>query len=263
MFTSPLDFDFANYGDDMHIDLPPGFRFYPSDEELITHYLSKKALNPLFSCYAITDVDINKVEPWDLPWKAKTGEKEWYFFCVRDLKYPTGMRANRATPAGYWKATGKDREILKGEKLVGMKKTLVFYQGRAPKGVKSNWVAHEFRLDESFKLPASANTEYVISRVFQKAKGGKKVNISEMRRVEPEIRAPATATWPNSMKLEPGQERVHCFSSSVNNYPIVPNNGESSSLLPKSEFAPAQTDDGFTFPDFYSSGGYYPFGDVL
>ncbi|XP_041997395.1 NAC domain-containing protein 59-like isoform X2 [Salvia splendens] len=157
MFTSPINFEFGDYDDNHHIDMPPGFRFHPSDEELITHYLSKKALNPLFSCYAITDVDINKVEPWDLPWKAKTGEKEWYFFCVRDLKYPTGMRANRATPAGYWKATGKDREILRGEKLVGMKKTLVFYQGRAPKGVKSNWVAHEFRLDESFKLPASVS----------------------------------------------------------------------------------------------------------
>ena len=188
MLTSPINFEFGDYGDNHHIDMPAGFRFHPSDEELITHYLSKKALNPLFSCYAITDVDINKVEPWDLPceyiysvdfcngtgfwliWrcefgagKAKTGEKEWYFFCVRDLKYPTGMRANRATPAGYWKATGKDREILRGEKVVGMKKTLVFYQGRAPKGVKSNWVAHEFRLDESFKLPACAKVRFFSS----------------------------------------------------------------------------------------------------
>ncbi|XP_047944522.1 NAC domain-containing protein 92-like [Salvia hispanica] len=254
MLTSPINFEFGDYGDNHHIDMPAGFRFHPSDEELITHYLSKKALNPLFSCYAITDVDINKVEPWDLPWKAKTGEKEWYFFCVRDLKYPTGMRANRATPAGYWKATGKDREILRGEKVVGMKKTLVFYQGRAPKGVKSNWVAHEFRLDESFKLPACAKTEFVISRVFQKAKGGKKVNISEM------TRAPAMA---DSMKPEPGKEHVHCFSNNSSNNPILPNNGEFSSLLPKSEFALGQSDDGFTFPDFYSSGDYYSFCDGL
>ncbi|GFZ03605.1 NAC domain containing protein 80 [Actinidia rufa] len=126
------------------MNLPPGFRFHPTDEELITHYLSKKVVDSNFSARAIGEVDLNMVEPWDLPWKAKMVGKEWYFFCVNDKKYPTGLRTNRATATGYWKATGKDKEIFRGKSLVGMKKTLVFYKGRAPKGlVRLNSIGNE------------------------------------------------------------------------------------------------------------------------
>nr|WGV39939.1 cup-shaped cotyledon 1 transcription factor [Orchis italica]WGV39940.1 cup-shaped cotyledon 1-like transcription factor [Orchis italica] len=167
-----------------HIDaheaqLPPGFRFHPTDEELITHYLLKKVLDCNFTSRAIAEIDLNKCEPWELPVKAKMGEKEWYFFSLRDRKYPTGLRTNRATEAGYWKATGKDREIYSTRtgSLVGMKKTLVFYRGRAPKGEKSNWVMHEYRLEGKFAyhfLSRSSKDEWVISRVFRKTGGLKK-----------------------------------------------------------------------------------------
>nr|VDD52507.1 unnamed protein product [Brassica oleracea] len=155
--------------------MPPGFRFHPTDEELITYYLLKKVLDSSFTCAAISQVDLNKSEPWELPAeKAKLGEKEWYFFTLRDRKYPTGLRTNRATEAGYWKATGKDREIKssKTKSLLGMKKTLVFYKGRAPKGEKSCWVMHEYRLDGKFSyhyLTSSAKDEWVLSKVCLKS----------------------------------------------------------------------------------------------
>ncbi|KAI4352551.1 hypothetical protein L6164_006790 [Bauhinia variegata] len=172
--------------EDEHIELPPGFRFHPTDEELITQYLSHKVLDSHFCAKAIGEVDLNKHEPWDLPWRAKLGEKEWYFFCARDRKYPTGLRTNRATDAGYWKATGKDREIYKARTLVGMKKTLVFYKGRAPKGEKTNWVMHEYRLEgklSAYYLPKTAKNEWSICRVFQKSSGGNKIHLAGMARL--------------------------------------------------------------------------------
>ncbi|RCV33960.1 hypothetical protein SETIT_7G124900v2 [Setaria italica] len=154
------------------MELPPGFRFHPTDEELITHYLARKVADARFAAFAVSEADLNKCEPWDLPSLAKMGEKEWYFFCLKDRKYPTGLRTNRATEAGYWKATGKDKDIFRGKALVGSKKTLVFYTGRAPKGEKSGWVMHEYRLHGklhgAMPKPASKN-EWVLCRVFKKS----------------------------------------------------------------------------------------------
>ncbi|XP_019463892.1 PREDICTED: protein CUP-SHAPED COTYLEDON 2-like [Lupinus angustifolius] len=189
--------------------LPPGFRFHPTDEELITYYLLKKVLDNTFTGRAIAEVDLNKCEPWQLPGKAKMGEKEWYFFSLRDRKYPTGLRTNRATESGYWKATGKDREIYSSKTcaLVGMKKTLVFYKGRAPKGEKSNWVMHEYRLEGKFAylyLSRSSKDEWVISRVFEKNNSGGGSTVSATATSSSNKTRVSTSSASMSLGLEPG-----------------------------------------------------------
>ncbi|KAK3212569.1 hypothetical protein Dsin_017275 [Dipteronia sinensis] len=223
------------YDDDDRMELPPGFRFHPTDEELITHYLTPKVLDICFSARAIGEVDLNKSEPWDLPWRAKMGEKERYFFCVRDRKYPTGLRTNRATEAGYWKATGKDKEIYKAKSLVGMKKTLVFYKGRAPKGEKTNWVMHEYRLEgkySAYNLPKTAKNEWVICRVFQKSCGGKKTHIQGMVKLgsfendmSPSVLPPLMDSSPcnNSETITAVKETSHvtCFSDPMEDQKIT------------------------------------------
>ncbi|KAG7581048.1 NAC domain [Arabidopsis suecica] len=152
--------------------LAPGFRFHPTDEELVSYYLKRKVLGKPVRFDAIGEVDIYKHEPWDLAVfsKLKTRDQEWYFFSALDKKYGNGARMNRATNKGYWKATGKDREIRRDIQLLGMKKTLVFHSGRAPDGLRTNWVMHEYRLVE-YETETNGSLlqdAYVLCRVFHK-----------------------------------------------------------------------------------------------
>lgn len=51
------------------VSLPPGFRFHPTDEELITYYLKRKINGREIELEIIPEVDLYKCEPWDLPGK--------------------------------------------------------------------------------------------------------------------------------------------------------------------------------------------------
>ncbi|CAA2959652.1 NAC transcription factor 29-like [Olea europaea subsp. europaea] len=159
-------------------DLPPGFRFHPTDEELIMYYLRNQATSRPCPAAIIPEVNIYKFDPWELPDKAEIGENEWYFFTPRDRKYPNGLRPNRAAVSGYWKATGTDKAIYSGSKYVGIKKSLVFYKGRPPKGVKTDWIMHEYRLSESRSQPNKQNgsmrlDDWVLCRIYKKKNLGK------------------------------------------------------------------------------------------
>ncbi|KAL4187072.1 hypothetical protein AMTRI_Chr09g17080 [Amborella trichopoda] len=149
----------------------PGFRFHPTDDELISHYLTKK-INGKGDVQVIPEVDMCKCEPWDLPGKSpiKTRYPEWHFFCPRDIKYPNGRRSNRATAAGYWKATGKDRKIKSKFHgfLIGTKRTLVFHEGRSP-GKRTPWIMHEYRVDGHALQDLNGSQDaYVLCRLFNK-----------------------------------------------------------------------------------------------
>ncbi|KAK4785826.1 hypothetical protein SAY86_002515 [Trapa natans] len=157
--------------------LAPGFRFHPTDEELVRYYLKRKVSGKPLRYDPISEVDVYKCEPWDLPDKSrlKTRDLEWYFFSVLDKKYGNGSKTNRATENGYWKTTGKDRQIRHSTRVVGMKKTLVYHRGRAPRGLRSNWVMHEYRMtDEELEKAGIAQDAFVLCRIFQKSGPGPK-----------------------------------------------------------------------------------------
>ncbi|XP_062202834.1 NAC domain-containing protein 2-like [Phragmites australis] len=155
--------------------LPAGFRFHPTDEELIVHYLMNQAASIPCPVPIIAEVNIYQCNPWDLPAKALFGEKEWYFFSPRDRKYPNGARPNRAAGSGYWKATGTDKAILSTptSESIGVKKALVFYGGKPPKGVKTDWIMHEYRLTKTNKSTKRRGSsmrldDWVLCRIYKK-----------------------------------------------------------------------------------------------
>lgn len=156
----------------------PGFRFHPTDEELVGFYLRRKVEGKPLRIELIKQVDIYKYEPWELP-KASgsVGDKEWYFFCVRGRKYRNSIRPNRVTGSGFWKATGIDRPIYSNgtnadtanSLCIGLKKSLVYYRGSAGKGTKTDWMMHEFRLPS--KSVAGTNQEaemWTLCRIFKR-----------------------------------------------------------------------------------------------
>nr|ALC79047.1 NAC transcription factors 70 [Manihot esculenta] len=155
---------------EMESCVPPGFRFHPTEEELVGYYLQRKINSLKFDLDVIIDIDLYKMEPWDIQARCKLGydeQNEWYFFSHKDRKYPTGTRTNRATAAGFWKATGRDKAVLSKNKIIGMRKTLVFYKGRAPNGRKTDWIMHEYRLQTSEHGPPQEEG-WVVCRAFKK-----------------------------------------------------------------------------------------------
>ncbi|WOK94788.1 NAC domain-containing protein [Canna indica] len=154
------------------LGLPPGFRFHPTDEELVNYYLKRKIHGIKIELDVIPEVDLYKSEPWELADKSflPSRDPEWYFFGQRDRKYPNGYRTNRATRAGYWKSTGKDRRVYSLQnRAIGMKKTLVYYRGRAPQGIRTLWVMHEYRLDDKeCEDTMGFQDSYALCRVFKK-----------------------------------------------------------------------------------------------
>lgn len=173
-------------GSGSELELPPGFRFHPTDEELVNYYLCRKCAGQPLAVPIIKEIDLYKFDPWQLPELALYGEKEWYFFSPRDRKYPNGSRPNRAAGTGYWKATGADKHIGK-PKALGIKKALVFYAGKAPKGVKTNWIMHEYRLANVDRSASKKNTnnlrldDWVLCRIYNKKGSIEKHNVAMER----------------------------------------------------------------------------------
>ncbi|GMY38452.1 NAC domain-containing protein 82-like [Fagus crenata] len=146
----------------------PGVRFNPTDVELVMFFLMKKLMGRKF-CEVIAELDVYKFAPEKLQDKSiLKGDLNWYFFCPIEKKYSAGDRKKRSTEDGHWKVTGEDRRVCYDKKRVGSIKTLIFHMGKAP-GNRTDWVMHEYRLDEEFlEQRGFPQSEHVLCKVFKK-----------------------------------------------------------------------------------------------
>ncbi|KAJ7945663.1 NAC domain [Quillaja saponaria] len=167
--TSMSKFNFVRDGTATR--LPPGFRFQPTDEELVFQYLKSKVFSCPLPASIIPEINVCKYDPWDLPGHC---EPERYFFSYKEAKYRNGNRMNRTTNSGYWKATGSDKRISSSSRsinvngIAGIRKTLVFYEGKSPNGSRTDWVMHEYHLVNSTQNSITQIGDWVLCRMFKK-----------------------------------------------------------------------------------------------
>ncbi|XP_042494894.1 NAC domain-containing protein 83-like [Macadamia integrifolia] len=125
--------------------------FHFTDEELVEH-LERMVRGAPLPENVITDVNPYNVSPWNLH------DEIWYFF---------NSEAPKATPAGYWKATGEGRKIPKNDTTIGCRTTLEFYEGRTPCGTKTDWMMYEYKLyQEGHSEKNEAQDSSSLCRVF-------------------------------------------------------------------------------------------------
>ncbi|KAL1290923.1 hypothetical protein HN51_059471 [Arachis hypogaea] len=160
--------------------LPPGFLFSPTDEELVLHFLYAKA--SLLPCHPniIPDLDLSLAHPSQLNDKALSSGNQYYFF--------SKVKEKRITENGYWKEIGESEAILSStvEKKVGTKKNLVFHIGEAPHGIETSWVMQEYHICRSSNIISTSRarrkhdhqiwSKWVLCKVYEKKGSVRGVN---------------------------------------------------------------------------------------
>ncbi|PON52215.1 NAC domain containing protein [Parasponia andersonii] len=124
--------------------LPLGYRFCPTDEELITYYLAKKVFKqPDMPPNNIQEVNLYDYSPQELhEIYGAPNDNELYVWTQRKPRYPNGVKTSRTARKGFWKATMTEKKIMdENGYIIGYKNALEFREG---KGKKTIWLMYEY-----------------------------------------------------------------------------------------------------------------------
>ncbi|KAL5203572.1 hypothetical protein ABZP36_008443 [Zizania latifolia] len=245
----------------------PGFRFYPTEEELLGFYLRHRLAGTRRDVERVIPVvDVYGYHPCQLV--AMAGEasvrdtEQWFFFCPRAERELHGGRPARTTPSGYWKATGSPSCVFSSatNKVIGVKRTMVFYEGRAPSGTKTRWKMNEYKAvaDAAAAVlhplaPPRLRNELGVCRVYISTgtlRSFDRRPLNHAATTEQQV-PPSTAAITNLAGARAENSRD---SSSSGSREIVADGSEDDAIDWNSLISSATPDDlGFTADDFNSS----------
>ncbi|XP_062169170.1 NAC transcription factor 32-like [Alnus glutinosa] len=125
-------------------ETPVGFRFHPTDEELVFYYLERRVNGEPLPPNVVTDCEMYGDKE---PWKIFDKDSNERFYVFTKLKRRSRGRIERAVGCGTWKGQNK-KKIMDGDKHVGYKKMLVFEAKEQEGTANGHWIMHEFSLLE-------------------------------------------------------------------------------------------------------------------
>ncbi|XP_042479802.1 NAC domain-containing protein 83-like [Macadamia integrifolia] len=175
----PLPLQMMLPPDEEGFELPAGFRFSPSNKQLLLHYLTNRLSGRNLSSNEVKDFDVYTKEPWLLPGANK---KECvYFFVPWRKTSKDSCKAERSAGKGFWRASTGDKDVRDNQKkLIGYLKQLTYHinyndnnnnnqqqESNNIKSKKMDWIMHEYKLTKSpemtlcrikYKTPSSTKS---------------------------------------------------------------------------------------------------------
>ncbi|KAK3228865.1 hypothetical protein Dsin_000746 [Dipteronia sinensis] len=158
----------------MQVDVPLGFQFMPSDEELVKGYLLRQIRGQELPWNGIQFCDLYGRSPWEIfhvTGHELSEEDDYKFYVFTRLKKASLHRVSRVAGCGTWHEDKKSEKIFADKKkkmgFIGLKKNFTFRIKNGSK--KSHWIMQEFSLaGESLMGIDHKFCDFVLCRIFKK-----------------------------------------------------------------------------------------------
>ncbi|XP_050203449.1 uncharacterized protein LOC126653571 isoform X2 [Mercurialis annua] len=191
-------------------NLPVGWRFHPTDEELLIHYLKPKILGDRITDSDIKEINISDYNPYDLfgQFSSNFSNKERYFVSPCEYYENSKLRKRKVRDGGFWKSTGDPREITIGdsEEVIGTKRSLVYHNPDATEMIMTEY-AYTAQLDR----PIMGN--YVIYKLKRKPKKKKAGSKKSMKAETGSMKKPKNARKGESSICNSASASVSAFEN--------------------------------------------------